>query len=285
MSEARCVWPVGATLGEGSLWSPRDGAVYFVDIKSPAVHRLSLASGERRSWAMPEPIGWLIERRERPGFIAGFKSGFAELTLDPLTIRPMGPLEPELPGNRMNDGAADPWGRIWAGTMDNAEQAAAGALYRLDPDLTCRRMDQGYRVTNGPAFSPDGAVLYHTDSALRVVYRFDLGPDGGLRNKAEFLRFEEAWGYPDGMTCDSDGGVWIAHWGGSRVSRFTPDGRMDRSIALPASQVTSCVFAGDALDRMFVTTACIGLQDEPMAGDLFEIDPGARGLQCGMFGG
>jgi sugar lactone lactonase YvrE len=285
MSEARCAWAVGATLGEGPLWSAREGAVYFVDIKAPAVHRLSLESGACRSWAMPEPIGWLIERRERPGFIAGFKSGFADLTLDPLTIRPIGGPEPDLPGNRMNDGAADACGRIWAGTMDNAEQAATGALYRLDPDQTWRRMDQGYRVTNGPAFSPDGATLYHTDSARRVVYRFDLGPDGELRNKAEFVRFDEAWGYPDGMTCDIDGGVWIAHWAGSRVSRFASDGRLDRSIALPVSQVTSCVFVGDALDRMFVTSARIGREDEPMAGALFEVDPGVRGLECGMFGG
>lgn len=275
-----------ATVGEGPLWSAREGAVYFVDIKGrPAVHRLTLATGEQRSWDMPESIGWIVERSARPGFIAGFKSGFAELALEPLSIRPIGDPEPGLPGNRLNDGAADRWGRIWAGSMDDAEIEATGSLYRLDPDLTWRSMDQGYHVTNGPTFSPDGTVLYHADSARRVVYRFDLGGDGSLGERGLFVRFPEEWGYPDGMATDVDGGVWIAHWAGSRVSRFRPDGSLDRSIALPVSQVTKCVFAGEGLERMFVTSACIGREDEPLAGALFEVDPGVTGLQPGVFAG
>jgi D-xylonolactonase len=279
----KLAWDLGCTLGEGPIWSARDNAVYFVDIKGPAVHRLGLTDGARTSWAMPEMIGWLAERRE--GFIAGFQSGFAELSLDPLVIRPIGDPEPDLPGNRLNDGKVDPAGRLWAGTMDNAEQAASGSLYRLDPDRSWRRMDQGYRVTNGPAFSPDGRTLYHSDSALRCVYRFDLAPDGGLGEREVFIRFGEADGYPDGMTTDAEGGLWIAHWGGSRVSRFTPDGRLDRAIPVPVSQPTSCVFAGPDLDRLFVTSAAIGLTDEPLAGGLFELDTGVRGLPTGAFAG
>jgi sugar lactone lactonase YvrE len=139
--------------------------------------------------------------------------------------------------------------------------------------------------SNGPTFSPDGATLYHTDNARRVVYAFDLNENGALANKRVFVRFEDAWGYPDGMTTDSEGGVWIAHWDGARVSRFTPDGALDRSIALPVSRPTSCVFAGDELERMFVTSASIGREDEPLAGGLFEIDPGVRGAPAHMFAG
>lgn len=276
-------WDLGCTLGEGPIWSARDQAVYFVDIKVPAVHRLGLRDGARTSWSMPEMIGWLAERQK--GFVAGFQSGFAELDLDPLAIRPIGDPEPDLPGNRANDGKVDPAGRVWAGTMDNAEQAATGSLYRLDPDRSWRRMDQGYRVTNGPAFSPDGRTLYHSDSALRCVYRFDLAPDGSLGERQVFIRFGEDDGYPDGMTTDAEGGLWIAHWGGNRVSRFDPDGRPERAIPLPVSQPTSCVFGGEDLDRLFITSAAIGLTCEPLAGGLFEVDPGVRGLPTGIFAG
>ncbi len=153
---AECVWPARAILGEGPLWCPRTGALYWVDIKAQAVHRLTLDSGEKKSWPLPDRTGWLVERRDRPGFIIGTKSGFAELELEPFAIRPIGDPEPQHPGNRMNDAKADAFGRIWAGTMDDAEEEERGCLWRLDPDLTWHCADTGYHVTNGPAFSPDG---------------------------------------------------------------------------------------------------------------------------------
>lgn len=283
---ARCVWDAGAILGEGPLWRPEENAIYFVDIKKPALHRYSLTDGAKKTWPMPERIGWVAPRANKPGFIAGFKSCFAELTLDPIEIKKICEPEAELPDNRRNDAKVDPWGRIWAGSMDDRESAASGTLFRLDPDLSWHRMDTGYRICNGPAFSPDGRTLYHTDTARRVVYQFDLTPEGAISNKRDFVRFEdEAWGYPDGMTTDRDGGIWIAHWGGARVSRFTPDGKLDRFIPLPVAQVTSCTFAGDDLDRMFATSASIGREGEPLAGALFELDPGARGAPQHEFAG
>lgn len=285
MSRCDCVWPAGAALGEGPLWSVREQALYWVDIKAPALHRWDPASGARRSWTMPEPLGWIVERRDQPGFIAGFKSGFARLQLEPLSIEPLGNPHPQLPQHRLNDAKADHLGRIWFGSMDDGESSDDGCLYRLDPDLRWHCVDEGYRVPNGPTFSPDGRHLYHADSARRVVYRFDLGADGGLRNQTVFVRFPEAWGYPDGMTTDADGGIWIAHWGAGRVSRFTPAGELDRFISLPASQITSCTFAGPKLERMFVTSAAIGLSDEPFAGGLFEVDPGVAGLPAQGFAG
>lgn len=268
-------------LGEGALWSARENALYWVDILAPALNRLSLAEGTIRRWPMPEPIGWVVERVAHPGFIAGFQSGFAELDLEPFAIRPIGNPEPERPGNRMNDGKADAQGRIWAGTMDMAEQAAVGALYRLDPDRSWTRMDAGYGVPNGPAFSPDGRRLYHADTARRIVYRFELHADGALGPREAFIRFAEAEGYPDGMAVDAEGGLWTAHWGGGRISRFHPDGRLDRCIALPASRITSMAFAGPALDRMFVTSAAIGAEQEALAGSLFEVRPHMHGLAAG----
>ena len=282
---ADCVWPARAILGEGPLWSSRDRALYWVDIRSPALHRYAPDDGARHSWPMPQTLGWVIERRDRSGFIAGFKAGFAELDLDPPAIRPIGDPEPHLPRNRRNDAKADSKGRIWAGSMDEDEQIDSGGLWRLDPDLSWSLMDVGYQVANGPAFSPDGSILYHTDSAKRVIYRFELDPTGNLHDRRVHIQFEEAWGYPDGMTTDAEGGLWVAHWDGARVSRFSPDGVLDRWIDLPVSRPTSCAFGGEDLDRLFITSASIGREDEALAGGLFEVDPAARGLPAEMFAG
>ena len=282
-------WPAGALLGEGSLWSARDNALYWVDIKGQFLHRLSLTDGSKKSWPMPERIGWVIERRDQPGFVAGFKSGFAFLTLDPVSIIPIGNPDAAYPGNRLNDAKADVQGRIWAGSMDDAQVATSGSLFRLDTDLKWQTVDSGYRITNGPAFSADGSRMYHTDTPLQRIYVFDVR-DGVISNKRVFLQLQSGQGHPDGMAVDAQDHLWIAHWGGSRVSRFRPDGGLDRSIAMPASQITSCVFAGPNLDRMFVTSAAIGLSEaqrtaEPLAGSLFEVDPGCKGLPSRTFAG
>jgi D-xylonolactonase len=252
------------------------------------VNRYSLADGGVKRWTVPERIGWVIERRHKPGFIAGFQSGFAELELEPLAIRALVDPEPQLPGNRLNDAKADQLGHIWAGTMDAAIKQTTGSLYRLQPDFSVRRMDEGYKITNGPAFSPNQDFMYHTDTGLGTVYLFDVTPEGEIENRREFLKFTDDMGVPDGMTVDAEGFLWIAHWGGSRVSRFSPDGKLDRAIQLPASQITNVTFAGPNLDRMFVTSAADGLDrsKEPLAGALFEVNPGGvRGLPPGLFAG
>ncbi len=271
-------------LGEGLLWSARETAVYWTDILGQRLHRLKLDDDAIASWDMPETIGWVVERRAAPGFLAGFASGIVALTLDPVTVTPLLAPEPDLPGNRMNDALVDAHGRLWAGTMSFDGGVPTGALYRFDPDHRLTLIDAGYRVTNGPTISPDGRWLYHADSPLGLVYRFPLDARGDAGPRATFLRFEADWGSPDGMTIDAEGGLWIAHWGGGRISRFTPDGQLDRSIALPASQVTNIVFAGPNLDRMFVTSAAAGVK-EPHAGALFEVAPGVRGCPTHLFAG
>jgi sugar lactone lactonase YvrE len=270
------------TLGEGPLWVARENALYWVDILDRRLNRLSLADDAVSSIEMPEPIGWVIERAARPGFIAGFASGFAELTLDPFAIRKItDPLSLKV---RMNDAKADGAGRIFAGTMSYEGAEPIGSLYRLDPDLSITAVDQGYRIANGPAISADAKTIYHTDSAEGLVYRMALHADGSVSGREVFLRFPDEWGSPDGMTIDAEGGLWIAHWGGSRVTRFLTDGSIDRAIQVPARQVTSCTFAGPDLDRMFITSAADGL-DGAHDGALFEVDPGVRGLPTLKFGG
>jgi len=291
MSDVRCLWEAAAILGEGPLWSAREGALYWVDIKAPALHRYRPSDGDKTSWVMPERIGWVIERANGEGLVAGFKQrGFAFLTPGTMMPETIGQPEPDYPDNRFNDAKADAEGRIWAGTMDDNERGATGSLYRLDADLDWHRMDKGYGITNGPAFSPEGRTLYHTDTAAGTIYAFDLTARGRLENKRVFVTIPEGDGYPDGMTCDAEGYLWVAHWGGWRLTRFAPDGRVDRVIEMPVSQVTSCTFGGPDLDRLYITSAAIGLDEErlerqPLAGGLFEFVPGVKGLPAGMFAG
>jgi sugar lactone lactonase YvrE len=273
-----------ALLGEGVRWVEREDAIYWVDIKGQSLHRLTLGDRQYTSWSMPDMLGWIVER-QRGGFIAGFRRGFARVQLDPLRIESLGELEPDLPHNRMNDAAVDREGCIWAGTMDDREAQPTGCLYRLDRSGAWTRRDTGYVVSNGPTFSPDYDQMYHTDSNRRVIYRFPLHDDGTLGDRELFVAFAQEWGAPDGMATDVEGGIWVAHWGGGRVSRFLPDGRLERSISLPVSHVTNCCFAGSDLERMFVTTASIVKPDEPLSGRLFEVNPGVRGAPCFAYAG
>lgn len=275
-------------LGEGPLWSAKHNAIFWVDILSHYLYRYSLTDSTVRRWSMPERIGWAVERRHQPGFIAGLQSGFYELDLEPFALRQIVDPEPQYPGNRLNDAKVDQHGRIWAGTMDAAIVQTTGSLYCLRPDMSVRRVDEGYRVTNGPTFSPTQELMYHTDTGVGTIYRFDLSPEGELSNKQEWLKFTGDMGAPDGMTTDAEGFIWIAHWGGSRISRWSPDAKLDREIRLPAPQITSITFAGANLDRMFVTSAAHGLDrdKERFAGALFEVDAGGvRGLAPGLFAG
>lgn len=291
MGDVECVWPAGAVLGEGPLWDDTEQAVYWVDIKQPAIHRFRPGDGDCTTWPLTERIGSIARRRDKPGFVAAFTSGFAFLDLETGAVDKIGDPEPDRPGNRFNDGKCDSAGRFWAGSMDDEESEAAGWLYRLDPDLTWTQTDGPYRVTNGPAFSPDGATIYHTDSPGRTVYQLTVGADGSLSDKRVFVHFEDpAWGYPDGMTVDAEGCLWVAHWAGWRITRFTPAGAVDRVIELPVAKVTSCAFGGPDLDTLYITSASIDLdeverRDQPLAGGLFALQTDVAGLPAARFAG
>jgi sugar lactone lactonase YvrE len=273
---------VKAVLGEGPIWVQRHQALHWVDIKGRKIFRRSF-EGDLRSWETPLRICSLAPR-ESGGFIAGTENGLAwvdpengryELFADP---------EPERPTNRFNDGKVDRQGRFWAGTMDDAELEASGALYRLDAALQPHRVDDGYKVTNGPAFSPDGRIMYHNDSALQITYAFDLDETGGASNRRVFLKFSEGDGYPDGMTVDAEGCLWIAFWDGWCVRRFSPEGALLETLKVPTARPTSCAFGGPDLDHLFISSAAIGL-DGPDAGGLFLARPGARGIEERPFAG
>jgi sugar lactone lactonase YvrE len=269
-------WPIGASLGEGPVWVEAHRRLYFVDIKAPAVHALDPADGRRWCWPVPTTIGWLIPNEDGSNFVAGFRDGFARLWLEPeLRIEYIARPHLDLPSLRLNDAKRDRWGRIWAGSMNDADPGRPwGRFYRLDPDGACSVVDSAYHICNGPTFSPDGRTLYHTDSWMGRIYAYDLDEHGCLGRRWLWRQFPPDEGLPDGMCTDEYGCLWIAHWGGSRVSRFGPDAQLLYSIGLPASQITSCTLVDG--QRLFVTSARTGLDNqalaqEPLAGAVFEI--------------
>ncbi|PXX98650.1 SMP-30/gluconolactonase/LRE family protein [Halomonas sp. LBP4] len=282
-SKIECVWRGRAMLGEGPLWCPGLGAMgwlVFVDILRARLHAYDLASGDTHGWALEEACCWLAPREDGDGFIAGLRSRLVHLRLSesgPNIVAEWATPGDEPAGNCFNDAKVDPQGRLWFGSMDDDAERPSGSLYRLDRHGPVR-VDTGYRVANGPAISPDGATLYHSDTPLGVIYAFDLSPDGELSNKREHVRFNATQGFPDGMTCDVEGGLWVAHWDGGRVSRFRPDGGLDETLTLPASRVTSCTFGGPRLDQLFITSAAVERDEEGLAGGLFRVKPCVSGV-------
>jgi sugar lactone lactonase YvrE len=229
-------------------------------------------------------VGWIIECRSNGRFVIGLRAAFAELELQPWAIKPLGTPEPTRTSTRLNDATADGRGRIFAGTMAIAADEPHGALYRLDPDGAMTLVDSGYTIPNGPAFSTDGRLLYHTDSTRGLIFRFPVNEDGTLGPRSVFLEFPPDWGKPDGMTVDVENHLWVAQWGASCVSRFAPTGERVDTVTLPTPQISSCAFGGVDLDRLFVTSAAAGRHHDPLAGALFELDVGVQGCAPCTFG-
>lgn len=278
----RCHVVGDSLLGEGPVWVVREGALYWVDIKCQRLFCWTEATGETESWTPPFQIASLAPIAGG-GFIAGTIKGFAYI--DPRAGRydvVVRPLE-EPTGNRFNDGKLDRLGRFWAGTMDDAEQEASGALYRFAPGQEPVQIDSGYRVTNGPAFNLAGTRMYHTDSGRQTIFRFDLEARGEVSGKQVFAQFEEGHGYPDGMTVDAEDCLWVAFWDGWCLRRFAPSGEQIGEIAMPVARPTSCTFGGSDLSTLFVTSARLNLTadelaKQPLAGSLFALEPGADGV-------
>ncbi len=267
-----CVWALGAELAEGPLWQAAENAVYFVDIKGRRIHRLSVATGEQRTWQAPDQPGFLAPLADCT-FVCGLPSGLHRF--DPVSgeFSRLVDVEPQLPGNRLNDGFVDAQGRLWFGSMDDAEQAPSGMLYRVNEQGAAIAQDDDYVITNGPAMSPDGRTLYHNDTMRRVVYAFDVATDGTLSGKRIFAAISGD-GHPDGMAVDADGFVWIALFGGWRIERYSPAGELVDQVPLPVANVTKLAFGGDDLQTVYVSTAWKGLtaverQHQPQAGGLF----------------
>jgi len=288
MTDVHCVADVRAVLGEGPVWVAREQALYWVDINGRKLFRLG-DKGAVSTWDTPFRVGSIVPRASG-GFIAGTDQGIA--AIDPEANRFEILLEPEkdLRTNRFNDGKVDRRGRFWAGSMDDEERQASGRLYCVDQALNAAVVDRDYKVTNGPAFSPSGAVMYENDSARQITYAFDIDGDGVACNRRTFLQFNAGDGYPDGMTVDADGCLWITFWDGWCLRRYSPAGEWLETVKLPVQRPTSCAFGGRDMDRLYVTSARrdfdeAALAMQPNAGALLMLMPGVRGIPDLPFAG
>lgn len=291
MTEINCVTDLRNILGEGPVWNPAEEALYWVDIRQPAVCRYDSVHRSLTTWAMPELIGSLAIRSQG-GLLVALHSRLARFNPKTLEIVSIASPEGHLPHKRFNDGKCDRRGRFWVGTMNNEVRGdPSGVLYRLDAEHRCDRMEEGFSTPNSLAWSPDNTRMYFADTFTRTIFTYAFDIDSGtISNRRVFAQIPEGAGAPDGSTVDEEGFLWNAIYGGWRLHRYAPDGRVDRVVELPISQPTSCAFGGPNLDILYVTSATnrLSLEElshQPLAGRLLALNAGVKGLPEPYFAG
>ena len=277
-------------LGEGARWDVRRGELLGVDILAGRVYRDRVDDDGAlipvRRYQIPGTVGAIVPVQDDDGWLLSAGRSFVHLSLDG-SLRSLAAVAPE--GVRMNDGACDPQGRFWAGTVADDFRIGGGALYRLDRYGRTELMLGDLTISNGLGWSPDGGTMYLADSGPRVVHAFTFDADTGTISDGRVLvTIDEEVGTPDGLTVDAGGDLWVAIYGGGRVHRYSPDGVLREALLVPALQSTSCAFAGAGLNRLYVTTATEGWSDdqrraEPAAGLVYRFDTDATGRPAEPF--
>lgn len=275
-------------LGECPLWDERAKMFWWVDSRWPAAKRLDPGSGAVMMLVLPEVVG-SIALREAGGLLAATKSGLHLLDPSSGALEARANPEAHLPDNRFNDGRCDRQGRFWAGTMSDVRRDPVGSLYRFEPDFACTRLRNAIIIPNSLAFSPDNRTMYFADTNRHRIWAYDYDPATGAATRERV--FADTGGKrPDGSCVDAEGCLWNAEYGGGRLVRYTPAGKVDRAIDVPVSNPTCCAFGGGDLGTLYVTTATQRLTPEdlarqPLAGSLLALRPGVKGLPEGRFAG
>jgi L-arabinonolactonase len=278
------VFKVGNILGEGILWDSRRGALWWTDIQGRKLHRYDWSSGKIQILDAPERVGSFGLVADSDDLIAAFASGIALYHPHRQSVTWLARPEAITPGIRFNDGRVDRRGRFWCGTMVEGKHPALSAcLYSIGAARELRCHLEGVKISNSLCMSPNGNQLYFADSPTRTIGAYELLEPEGILGKHRIFAQTPAGAYPDGAAIDADGCLWSAHWGASVVVRYTPDGRIDRTLRVPASQPSCVCFAGPDLDVLCVTSARENLDPsmldaEPDAGNVFLYRAGVQGL-------
>ena len=272
-------WRLDAQLGEGPLWLAREAALYFVDIHRGDIHRYHPDSDDRQTLHVGGSPSFIVPAADG-GLLVGSRDRVHRLEHGQLG-RVIATI-PQPSTNRTNDATVDPFGRVWFGTLDETERAPIGAVWCLAHG-TLHRAGGAAIVTNGPAVSADGRVLYHVDTLRRTIWRFPLRPEPELSDGEVFVQLTDDEGYPDGVSIDSEDCLWVALWDGWGVRRYAPDGRLLLHLPFPCARVTKLALGGPQRRTAYVTTARTGLDAaqltaQPMAGSLFRFEAPAAGL-------
>ncbi|MGW3914173.1 SMP-30/gluconolactonase/LRE family protein [Streptomyces sp. NPDC005070] len=293
-----------AALGEGPTWDARAGRLIWVDILGSRIHTYDPASGRRTVLATEQHVG-AAKPRAGGGLVVNLRDGvglYGPAGSGDSGAGPEGATEPAggaaapaggsfrwlhrepVPGRRANDAAVAPDGSLWCGTMRYDEAPGGGTLSRIAPDGTVRPILDDVSVSNGTGWSPDGRRVYYIDSPTRRIDVFDIGDDRLPVGRRPFATVED--GFPDGLTVDAEGCVWVALWDGGAVRRYTPDGALERVLELPVRRPTACAFGGADLTDLYITTARTGLTaPHPMSGSLLVVPGAGKGLPQPEFAG
>lgn len=273
-----------AKLGEGPSWDQQFGRLFWVDIEGYQLHIYDPSTNEDRTIDVGEHVSAVVPYLEYEVIVAlisglyrfNIQTGERILIHDP---------EEGRPGNRFNDGKCDPAGRFLAGTMSLNGESEQGAFYSLSTEGNVSLLIDEVSTSNGLAWSADHSALYYIDTPTLEIVSFDYNvQEGTISNKQVIATVDESEGYPDGMTIDTEGMLWVARWGGQRVSRIDPtSGKVIAEVSLPVNCVTSCAFGGEHLDELYITTAQDDSEDQPLAGGLFMVKPGVKGMPTVYF--
>lgn len=288
-SEVELVIDSKSELGEGAIWNYRTGELMWVNIKGKILNFYNPVSGLNKEMLTGQMVGTVVPAESGQVLVA-LQNGIYSLDPETGTKKLLADPEADKPDNRFNDGKCDPAGRLWAGTMSLVGAKQAGALYRFDPDTSVHKMVDGVGTSNGIVWSADKTKMYYIDTPTRQVMGYDYDNEtGAISHPKVAVEIPEGAGYPDGMTIDEEDNLWVALWGGSAVACFNPEnGELIRKVEVPAKNVTSCAFGGNDLGTLFITTARESTSDEdlqkfPLAGGVFKIRPGVKGVKAFFF--
>jgi sugar lactone lactonase YvrE len=269
-------------LGESPVWCGTDKVLYWVDIRQPALRRLEPATGRVKSWTLNDLCGGVMLSTDRR-LVLSMRTGVFAFDPADESLRPFVAPEPQSLNNRLNDSKCDRNGRLWVGTMRDYGLAKTGSLYRIGADSSCTKMLGDITVPNALSWSPDDSTMYFADTPDGRIRAYQFDADEGKLGAMKILEAGCLPGRPDGATVDSEGCIWSARYQGSCVARITPNGKIDRIIELPASQITACALGGPDLRTLYITTARQkltpdDLKSQPLAGGLFAVTVGVGGL-------
>ena len=298
-----CVLTCGNHLGEGPVWDVENGCLYWLDgtgrrVGNPSIWWMDPRTGNTRNWSLMHDVGAMALRRDGSAVLAN-DDGFYFFDFETGRLDLIAHVEADQARTRLNDGKCDRRGRFFAGGMDDKEELKICGFYRLDPDLRITKVDEGIICTNGPCWSPDDKTFYLADTFQHEYWAYDYDVAlGTLSNKRVFASFKQDGGVADGSTIDEEGCVWNAQLISGDLVRYAPDGSVDRRIGMPVRNITSCMFGGDRLDELYVTSMArvkhpavhdlFAKEAKPqyLAGSLFRVTGlGVRGLPEPRFAG
>lgn len=276
-------------LGESPLWDERTKSLWWVDILQSKLYRLPFGTPKFEMWDLPQATTALAGISGRDELLLACTGALMRFEPKTAVCQEIIPFELEKPENRPNDGKCDPQGRFWIGSMDDAEEQNNGSLYRLGHDLSLTPILKDLGIPNTLAWSPDRKIFYFADSQQQTIWAFDYDDSSGdISNKRNFVSLEGTDIYPDGSCIDREGYLWNAQWNGWRLVRYAPDGMIDRIIKIPVACPTSCMFGGQDLKTLYITSACKGqsneaLMGQPFAGAVFSLNLDVGGLMESPF--